>query len=165
LFNLHQQTEGKAGINPDLTKPSIILEQDYHQHEFLHTLNKSYIANRFRSLANKWKLNKALTTGRKRKFHYFLIYFIIYFCDLKTDTTTAVFYLGTTAMGSSGSFYCSGHRRISAKKEEIRRKSRTHQELSRKKEKRKGKRNKKKLKKKLKNLPLTAAMALNCTIQ
>jgi hypothetical protein len=27
LFNLHQQTEGKAGVNPDLTKPSIILEQ------------------------------------------------------------------------------------------------------------------------------------------
>jgi hypothetical protein len=55
---------------------------------------------------------------------------------LKTDTTTAVFYLGTTAMGS-GSFYCSGHRRISAKKEEIRRKSRTCQELSRKKRKNK----------------------------
>jgi hypothetical protein len=79
LFNLYQQTEGKAGINPDLTKPSIILEQVYHQHEFLHTLNKSYFADRFRSLANKWKLNKALTTGRKRKFNYFLIYFIIFF--------------------------------------------------------------------------------------
>jgi hypothetical protein len=50
---------------------------------------------------------------------------------LKTDTTTAVFYLGTTAMGS-GSFYCSRHRRISAKKEEIRRKSQTCQELSKK---------------------------------
>jgi hypothetical protein len=57
---------------------------------------------------------------------------------LKTDTTTAVFYLVTTAMGS-GSFYCSGHRRISAKKEEIRRKSRTCQELSRKKGKKKRK--------------------------
>jgi hypothetical protein len=57
---------------------------------------------------------------------------------LKTDTTTAVFYLVTIAMGS-GSFYCSGHKRISAKKEEIRRRSRTHQELSRKKRKKKRK--------------------------
>jgi hypothetical protein len=66
---------------------------------------------------------------------------------------TVVFYLGTIAMGS-GTFYCSRHRRIPTKKEEIRRGSQTHQELSRK----KGKRNKKCSKKKPKNLLLIAAV-------
>ena len=71
-FQLHKETKGQAGIDPNLKKPLTIVDEVYNKHQFLQQLNPKYFPDRFRKLALSWNLNQ--TKERKREGEFFTFY-------------------------------------------------------------------------------------------
>ena len=68
LFNLFKATDGKAGVDPDLSAPAQIRQQVYDAFlDNFKQINRATFHTNFRKTAALWKLNQHVTTGRKGK--------------------------------------------------------------------------------------------------
>lgn len=66
-LDLYKTTNGAAGINPDIDKPSLILSEIYKKYEYLQVLNPKYFADRYRKLRANWRTAQACNRARKDK--------------------------------------------------------------------------------------------------
>ena len=64
-FDLFNQTNGAAGIDPTFTKPKTIREKVRKANDFLHPINPQYFAKHYLSTVHNWRLNKQLERARK----------------------------------------------------------------------------------------------------
>ena len=64
-FELHKKTNGAAGIDPSITKPSIIRTEVRDKHAFLQQVNPQYFPKHFQATVNTWRLAKSLERGRE----------------------------------------------------------------------------------------------------